>query len=238
MPATDADLVARLLSTGFKGAAKRLDDIDLPKLGHLIGVGEDEIHAFLDVETAGGGFDKLGRPKCLYEPHRAYALSSGERRAALVAKGLAYPKWGERPYPSEKDGGSYPRILAAMAIDARVALEATSWGLGQVMGSNHADCGYASAAEMVAAFLDDEEAHLAAAVAFIRANHLDDELRAHNWAAFARGYNGPGYAKNAYDVKLAAAFARWARISDTPWAPEAPIAAPAACASCGRLLAA
>jgi hypothetical protein len=27
-----------------------------------------------------------------------------------------------------------------------------------------------------------------------------------DWAKFARGYNGPGYAQNAYDVKLAQAY--------------------------------
>ena len=45
---------------GFKGAAKRIDDIDLPKIGAQIGVGEDEIHALLDVESAGSGFDGKG----------------------------------------------------------------------------------------------------------------------------------------------------------------------------------
>jgi hypothetical protein len=34
-------------------------------------------------------------------------------------------------------------------------------------------------------------------------------LQSHDWAAFAKGYNGPGYAKNAYDVKLAEAYERF-----------------------------
>ena len=42
---------------GFKGAAKRIEDIDLPRLGVQIGVGEDELHAFMDAETRGSGFD-------------------------------------------------------------------------------------------------------------------------------------------------------------------------------------
>ncbi len=63
-------------------------------------------------------------------------------------------------------------------------------------------------------------------IRFIKANHLDDEIRAHNWAAFARGYNGAAYAKNAYDKKLAAAFAKWARIPDTP-SPSVPAPSPA-----------
>jgi hypothetical protein len=35
-----------------------------------------------------------------------------------------------------------------------------------------------------------------------------DALRQRDWAAFARGYNGPGYRANRYDAKLAQAFAR------------------------------
>jgi hypothetical protein len=34
-------------------------------------------------------------------------------------------------------------------------------------------------------------------------------LRNHNWKAFARVYNGPDFAVNRYDAKLAAAYARW-----------------------------
>ena len=58
----------------FVGRAKRLDDLDIPAIGALIGVGEDEIHAFLDVEAAGSGFDKFSRPKMLFEPHVFYRL--------------------------------------------------------------------------------------------------------------------------------------------------------------------
>jgi len=200
----------------FAGAARRLDDIDLPRVGALIGVGEDEIHAVLDVEAAGTGFDAQGRVKALYEPHKAYALSSGAKRAQLVSAGLAYPKWGQQPYPKD----SYPRILKALAIDEAVALNSTSWGLGQIMGFNHAAAGYSSARAMVEAFAEDEEAHLEAMVRFIIANDLDDEIRRRDWAGFARGYNGSGYAKNAYDKKLAAAFAKWAKIPDTPYPPS------------------
>jgi hypothetical protein len=45
-----------------------------------------------------------------------------------------------------------------------------------------------------------------------------------NWAAFAKGYNGPGYAKNAYDVKLAQAYAKFEKepAHETSPAPSAP----------------
>lgn len=197
----------------FVGAAKRLDDIDIPRIGAAIGVGEDEVHAVLDVETAGGGFDSRGRPAMLFEPHIFDRQLSGSKLTAARDAGLAYPRWGERPYPRD----SYPRLVQAMEIDQEAALRSASWGLGQIMGFNAGAAGYASAEDMVNDFLDDEERHLEAMIRFIATNGLDDELRRHDWAGFARGYNGAGYRKNRYDEKLAAAYARWTRVPDTPW---------------------
>jgi hypothetical protein len=214
---------------GFKGAAKRLDDIDLPKIGRKIGVGEDEIHAFMEVESAGSGFDGQGRPKILFEPHWFYRLLSGAKLSRAVSAGLAYPKWGMKKYPRE----SYTRLAAALEIDETAALKATSWGLGQIMGVNHGMIGYASVQEMVREFMADEEAHLDGMIAFLKASKLDDDLRAHRWDVLARGYNGPGYAKHGYDKRLAQAFAKWSKIRDTPYTPgqdppEAPEPAPTA----------
>jgi hypothetical protein len=201
----------------FKGKAKRLDDIDLPMIGRQIGVGEDEIHAVLDVEAAGSGFDKQGRPKMLFEPHVFWReLGKGPKRDKAAALGIAYPRWKPGSYPRD----SYPRLAQAIAIDENAALRSASWGLPQLMGFNAGLAGYSSAKAMVLDFLDDEERHLDAMVKFIRARGLDDELRRHDWKGFARGYNGPGFAKNGYDRKLAAAFAKWQRIKDTPIPPQ------------------
>lgn len=213
--ASIADAFARLRAAGFVGRATKLADLDLPRVGYTIGVGEDEIHAVIDVEAAGSGFDKLKRPKMLFEPHRFYANLSGEKRARAVSLGLAYPTW-KRDYPAD----SYPRLSQAMAIDETAALKSASWGLGQIMGENYVAAGYDSPQHMVVAFVDmGEGEHLGAMVRFIVENHLDDEIRAHNWAAFARGYNGPKYAENGYHTKLAAAYAKWRKIPDTPWSP-------------------
>ena len=194
----------------FIGKARRLSDFDLPRVGALIGVGEDEIHAVLDVEARGRGFDKLGRPVMLFEPHVFYRELSGAERDEAVAKGLAYPKW-RRNYPKD----SYPRLIAAMKINEAAALRSASWGLGQVMGFNCSLCRYSSAKAMVADFLDSEGAQLKAMVQFIISAGLDDELRRHDWAGFARGYNGPAYAKHKYHHRLKTAFEKWAMIPDT-----------------------
>ncbi len=203
----------------FKGKAKRIDDIDLPMIGREIGVGEDEVHAILDVESAGTGFDKSGRPKMLFEPHIFWReLGPGPTRDEAARMGLAYPKW-KRNYPSD----SYPRMAKAMALHYDKALRSASWGLGQIMGFNCRMAGFDTARAMVEAFKDDEDQHLRAMINFIRAAGLDDELRRHDWKGFARGYNGAGFAKNGYDRKLAAAFAKWQRIKDTPIPAEKPV---------------
>lgn len=197
----------------FNGPAKRIEDVDLPRVARLIGVGEDEIHAVMDVETAGGGFDAHGRPKMLFEPHVFYRNLSGAKRAAAIQAGLAYARWGERPYPKD----SYPRLLKAMEIDETAALKSASWGLGQILGENYEAAGYDTVQDMVRDFTLDEDNHLEAMIRFIKERHLDDELRAHNWAGFARGYNGAQYAKHNYHGRLAAAYAKWRRIKDTPY---------------------
>jgi hypothetical protein len=201
----------------FIGKAIHLNDYDLPEVGNTINVGEDEIHAFLDTESAGHGFDHMGRPVMLFEPHVFYRHLEGTFLDRAVRLGLAYPKWGEQPYSHD----SYPRLMAAMAIDETAALKSASWGLGQILGVNHAMVGYPTPQAMVQAFCESEKAQLEAIVDFLIANKLDGALRKHDWATLAAGYNGAAYAKNGYDKKLAANFAKWKAIKDTPWPPKA-----------------
>ncbi len=197
----------------FKGEAKRLESLDISRIAFAAGCGEDHLHAVMEVETRGGGFDPFGRIKMLFEPHVFYRELSGAKREEAIAQGLAYRRWGEQPYPED----SYPRLLRAMEIDADAALRSCSWGLGQIMGFNCKLAGYPTALAMVQDFLDDEEKHLAAMVNFIVSNGLDDDLRRQDWRGFARGYNGAGYAQHGYHLKLKKAFDKWQSIPDTPF---------------------
>lgn len=212
----------------FKFTGPKIDDIDLPRLGHEIGVGEDVIHGVLDVEAAGKSTDSNGRIKALYEPHVAYRNSKGAVRDRLVKAGLAYPEW-KRNYPRD----SYPRIKKAMEIDETVALLATSWGFPQILGENYALAGYDTVQDMVLDMLKGEDRQLSAMVNFIKGVGLDDELRViqekldrgqritpDDARPFVRGYNGSQYAKNDYHTKFATAVNKWARIPDTPWEPS------------------
>lgn len=206
----------------FKGAAKRLTDADITEAGAMIGVGEDEIHAVMEVEAAGSGFDKQGRPRILFERHIFYRQINPDKLKRAIDTGLAVKKWSRASYNKDQ----YDLLRRAMILDEEAALKSASWGLGQVMGFNHVAAGFATVQAMVSAFMESEGNQLLGMVRFIRSNGLANALRNHDWKAFARGYNGAGYAANAYDKKLAAAYAKWQRIKDTPQAPVQPRPAP------------
>jgi hypothetical protein len=77
------------------------------------------------------------------------------------------------------------------------------------MGYHWKTMGYASVDDFVAQMREGYAQHLGAFVRFIAADGgLRLALLKKDWTGFARRYNGPGYAKNAYDVKLAKAYDR------------------------------
>jgi hypothetical protein len=176
-----------------------------------LGVEEAALLAVIEVEAAGRGHVG-GKIKALFEPHKFYAELRGNERDRAVRAGLAYRRWGEKPYP-RSNGENLDRVRAAGAINREAALASASWGLPQIMGGNYRAAGYGSASEMVEAFLTGEDEQIAALARFIKSEKLDAPLRRKDWAAFARRYNGPGYAKNSYDTRLASAYNRHARKS-------------------------
>ncbi len=199
----------------WQGKQLKLTDYDIPRIAHTIGVGEDEIHALLDVESRGVGFNKNG-VILLFEEHVFHRQLPKSMRREAVRKGLAYPKW-RRNYKN-----NYQRFLQAYEFHPEAALMACSWGMPQIMGFNYRIVGYETVQQMVKAFAESEAIQLEAMVEFIKSSNLDDELRDHDWAGFARGYNGKGYKRNRYDERLKARYEWWQTKPDTPWLPESP----------------
>jgi predicted Kef-type K+ transport protein len=76
------------------------------------------------------------------------------------------------------------------------------------LGSNHIAAGFTGVEVYVAAMRSGVQAHLNAFVSFVLADHVKlTALQTHNWAGFAARYNGPGYAADGYDKRLAEAYA-------------------------------
>lgn len=208
----------------WQGKQQKIDDYDLPRIGRKINVGEDVIHAILDVESRGRGFDNNGVIK-LFEKHVFYRNLKPSLREKAVASGLATKKW-QRDYKN-----NHSTFVKAYVFDKEAALKGCSWGLGQILGENHKLAGYDTVTQMVRNFAADEANQLEAMISFIIATGLDDELRdlenATTEAAklkaasdFARGYNGPQYAKNNYHTRIVKQFNWWKKRPDTPWQPS------------------
>ena len=207
----------RYLFNSCRNPERGLSEADYVQAAADLGAEVAAIKAVAEVETAGEAFDDMGRPRILYERHYFHRLTNGR-----------FDK--NHPTLSNKSSGGYGKFSAqygkleeAYQLDPAAALKSASWGRFQIMGSNHAAAGHATVQEFVDALARSEAAHLRAFVAFVGANAtMKAALQKKNWAAFAKAYNGPGYAKNEYDTKMANAYARLAPPAP-PAARQAPV---------------
>ena len=188
----------------FKGYALPMDEEGFTQVTEQLGVGAPELWALLTVETKGCGFLSDRRPVILFERH-IFSRETGSRYD-VSNPDISNPSWG-----GYGPGGAaqYERLNKAIALDRIAALKSTSWGIGQVMGFNAETAGYGDVEVMVKAMTFSENEHLKALTGEIMHNKLDGALRSHNWANFARGYNGPAYAENKYDTRLASAYQKF-----------------------------
>lgn len=198
------------LATGRRNP-KHLADADLMRAADTLGVPLACVRAVNEVESTGSGYLADGRPKILFERHvfwrrlKAHAIDP----APLALKYLNIVS----QQPGGYQGGSaeYTRLASAELIHPAAAYESASWGAFQVMGENWKRLGYASVDDFVSRMENSEADQLDGFVRFVAADStLVAALKARKWAIFAKGYNGPDYARNLYDVKLARAYDRYA----------------------------
>src|SRR5690606_12550109 len=107
-------------------------------------------------------------------------------------------------------------LRRAVAIDRVAAYESVSWGVGQVMGAHWAWLGHASVDALVGEARSGVCGQVRLMARYITRAGLADALKSHDWAAFARGYNGPAYRRNGYDTRLAKAYARFTKAVAEP----------------------
>jgi N-acetylmuramidase len=188
-----------------------LTDADFARAAKELNAEEAAVRAVAEVEAAGQGFINDGRPAILYEAHIFHKETGGKHAKEKDRRGVALssPGWDRSLYGAT-GAAQHNRYEDARKLDADAANKACSWGLFQILGQNHKQCGFDTSQAFVdAMWTGGAGAHLDAFIAFVKANKLDGALRAKDWKTFARGYNGPSYAVNKYDTKMASAYARW-----------------------------
>lgn len=172
--------------------ATRLTDADFRGAADLIGAEPAALRAVWEVEAAGRGFRPDGSLERRFEPHHMPG-SMLTWRDSLKLKTAARERM----------------FREAFARQPEAAAKATSWGGPQIMGFNHTAAGFTSALAMVREMAKSEREQLAAFTRLVRSWGIDSALRAHDWLAFARRYNGTGQPE-VYARRMEAAYRRHA----------------------------
>jgi len=171
------------------------------------------IKAVNKVESSGGGFLSNGNLKLLFEPHIFWKelIAVGVSPAMITGNSdILYPKW--KPGAYGKESAQQDRLDRAMKINHTAALKSASYGAFQILGNNHRKAGYDTVDAMVTDYKKGEGEQLISFTKYLKNTGIPDHLINHNWAAFAKAYNGSGYKGKAdttaddYDLKLAAAY--------------------------------
>ena len=180
---------------------------ELAELACKYGLELADIQAVYEVEAAGKGFLNNGHPKILFERHW-------------------FSKFTNRPYdrtspdisstvPGGYKGGldEWDRFNRAQELNRDAAIRATSWGVGQVMGEHYKKLGFKTPQDFLNANFQGEKEQFNIMLKFISQNSIIyNALKRRDWKTFAKYYNGPDYAKNKYDTKLAAAHSKFSKL--------------------------
>ncbi|MEM8965314.1 MAG: N-acetylmuramidase domain-containing protein [Bacteroidota bacterium] len=199
------------------------------------------IRAVIEVESSGKGHLPNGKPKILFEGHRfTYWLRKQGFTETEITKwqqrypSIVYPNWTTEYYLGGED--EYKRLNIARTIDPKAAVYATSWGLFQMLGenlehnlrdrvkldANPDDQFYRDYRDFEQKQEVSEYYHFLDFLAFIKTKRVDNiplidfisekNRGNYDWDRFAYGYNGSGYKRNQYDVKLRAAYRKYVDI--------------------------
>jgi hypothetical protein len=155
-------------------------------------------------------------PIMRYEGHVFYRLLRESKKPELQPEVLltADPTRSSIIHPKLKPGlgglqatiDKYDDLFRAAAINEELAYRSASYGAFQIMGFNYQVCGCTSASEFYKLCFSPE-GQLNSFLNFLHSQpNILRALVSKDWKTFAKLYNGPGYAKQSYDTKLATAY--------------------------------
>ena len=193
---------------------------DITQIASACGLDFPRLMAFISVESGGHGFDPVtGKIIIQFEPswmskyltkfkiaHKFYRITDAQGNRDYVIE------VGDKKISNGVEGqkSEWISFNTAFSIHPKSALLSTSIGLMQVMGFNYAACGYPSVDAMWDSFKKGDYQQILGGATFIKNNiTLYNALRNKNWKLVAYYYNGPNYAINNYDKKLAAAYLKY-----------------------------
>lgn len=212
--AIDEAILNEWLDLGYLGPKRiKLTEEDFIAAADSLHVDPATIHAVVEIEAgrSHNGFWAEGKPVINFslDLFRRYAKSNGTNVNKYKKK---YPDVF-RPANRAKYGSHMAAVQArldgAMAIDSVAAIESTYWGMFQIGGFNWKKCGASSPQDFAERMMRSEHDQMELFINFLRSTGLDKPLQTHNWAQFAKGYNGASYARHGYHKRLARAYKKY-----------------------------
>ncbi|MCH5219030.1 MAG: N-acetylmuramidase family protein [Muribaculaceae bacterium] len=191
----------------------RLTEQDFKEVAEELGVETAAIKAVVEIEAgkSHNGFWSEHKPLINFDL-KMFRKMAAKNKVSLSEAAKTHPVIFARPNISKygsQQAGQQARLDAARTVDDLSAIEGTFWGMFQIGGFNWKKCGTSNPDEFVELMSRSERDQLELFAAFIRNTGLLKHLQNKNWAAFARGYNGPSYAKRGYHTKMANAYTRY-----------------------------
>lgn len=193
-----------ILSAMTDGPDYRLGEHDIDDAADRLKVDPAAVWAVWDVEGSASPFID-GRPTILFEPHR-FSRATAHRFDASHPK-ISSRTWNRTLYPGSQVG-RWAQLLEAVSLDVDAGFASASYGGFQILGENYEICGAVSPWAFARQQSQTEADQLDAFLRFVEGRGLAPALRARDWTKFAAGYNGTAFALNAYDTRLAAAYAK------------------------------
>jgi hypothetical protein len=168
-----------------------------------------DLLTFISVETGGQGFDsKTGKITIQFEPVWF------RKNAPYAPSGL----WSVNKVDVQRK--EWLAFNDAFSKNADAAMQATSIGLGQIMGLHYKRLGYKSVGDMWDDAKKGIKQQIEQLVKFIQTDEkLKNAIEHHNWTDVAEIYNGKGFRELAakyprvpYDIALQKAYAAFKNV--------------------------
>ncbi|MDY8108568.1 N-acetylmuramidase domain-containing protein [Fulvimarina sp. 2208YS6-2-32] len=179
-------------------------------VGGETGMAPEVLLAVALVETRAVPLVRIGRreePLIRFEGHYFDRQLPERLRPQARAEGLSHPRAGRIASPAAQPD-RWALFQRAVRIDAEAACASVSWGLCQVMGAHAAALGFRTAEALASTARSSILGQVTIGARFLALGRLADRLMDGDFPGFARRYNGPGYRRNRYDEKIAAALER------------------------------
>ncbi|MDD2961260.1 MAG: N-acetylmuramidase family protein [Muribaculaceae bacterium] len=189
----------------------KLTEEDYDKIAQELDIEIAAIKAVVSIEAGKShkGFAEPGVPIINFDKNIFVKFLSKAGISTQKYKGnIAFSRVNIKKYGSYSKA-QFARLNAAKEINADIANMATFWGMFQIGGFNWKKCGASSIDEFVFQMSYSEEMQLELFARFLINSDLVKYLKAKNWRAFARAYNGPSYASKGYHKSLASAYNKY-----------------------------